>query len=435
MTVTKRIICFILTALFVFNFNIVAFAEENLLLGDTDSSGTVDISDARIALSMACGLSVTEIECGSICDIDFDGEITLDDAREVLKVAAGVTSEQTVYISDWQLDEEPTCTESGVATAYCAEKDVFITKILPPEGHSVIEATCTECAYCSECEAILRQPLGHTAYNDYCDRCNKYIEGKSSVYVIGHNIEFGSGAKVLTNIFGEPTEILEDSTGNDSLTHYVYAENLNQLTIFTLSDDKGVTGVYSVSPDYKIIASQTVSYDNVLGNKYLDDLTIVGYLDKLGSWEYYGMYATTDISLSYINENSDFKTCEKLIYYLTNSCRAINGEEELKYSKRVSKVARLHSEDMATKNYFSHDSADGRTLKDRIDEGNLTYRAIGENIAAGERMSVYDFNNGWYNSRGHRSNMLLEDFTHIGIGLAYDAHSRYLFYVTQDYLG
>ncbi len=434
MTVTKRIFSFLLAAFIVLNINISVLAGQILILGDANASGVVDITDAKAVLSLACGLPVSVDECDCICDMDFDGEITSSDARMVLRVAAGISPEEKIHLSDWQENKEPTCTEEGTATAYCEEKGVYITKIIPPKEHVKVDATCTECAFCAVCGEILSEPLGHTTFNGFCERCLRDVEGKESVYVYGEYVEFGAEAKTLINTYGRPTEIIDASKKENGLCHYVYAGDYRKLTIFTLSGNDGVIGVYSVSEDFKIIASETVSYDNVGFNKYVDDLTIIGYKDKLSTWDYYGIYATTDITASYIDGNSDFKSCEKLIFYLTNSCRRLNGVSPVAYSKRVSKAARYHSVDMAENDYFSHENKSGANPGDRLDKYGVSYNAYGENIAAGQRMLVYDFNDGWYNSKGHRKNMLNPIYTHIGLGMAYNEDSTYDCYVTQDYI-
>lgn len=434
MTVTKRIFSFLLAVFIIFNINIPAFAGQTLILGDSDGSGLVDISDAKTVLSLACGISVSVDECDCICDMDFDGEITSADARMVLRVAAGISPEEKIHLSDWKENKEPTCTEEGTATAYCEEKGGYITKIIPPKGHMKVDATCTESAFCSACGEILSEPLGHTTFSGFCERCLRNVEGKESVYVCGGYVEFGAEANTLINTYGKPTEIIDASEKENELSHYVYAGDYSNLTIFTISGNDGVIGVYSVSEDFKIIASETVSYDNVSIHKYIDDLTVIGYKDKLSTWDYYGIYATTDIASSYINGNSDFGSCEKLIFYLSNSCRGINGVSSVMYSKRVSKASRSHSEDMAQYDYFSHESKSGANPGDRLDKYGISYNAYGENIAAGQRMSVYDFNDGWYNSEGHRKNMLNPIYTHIGLGMAYNEASSYDCYVTQDYI-
>jgi uncharacterized protein YkwD len=69
---------------------------------------------------------------------------------------------------------------------------------------------------------------------------------------------------------------------------------------------------------------------------------------------------------------------------------------------------------MATRNYFSHTSADGRTLPQRIDAAGYAWSALGENIAAGQAgidAVVVD----WMRSDGHCANLMNPDFEAIGL--------------------
>jgi uncharacterized protein YkwD len=91
-----------------------------------------------------------------------------------------------------------------------------------------------------------------------------------------------------------------------------------------------------------------------------------------------------------------------------------------------------HAKDMATKNYFSHESQDGRTIKDRIfyvgydNKGFKSYE-IGENIAQGQQ-SIAEVVEGWFNSEGHCKNLMRPTFKEIGV-------ATYNTYWVQDFGG
>jgi uncharacterized protein YkwD len=98
-------------------------------------------------------------------------------------------------------------------------------------------------------------------------------------------------------------------------------------------------------------------------------------------------------------------------------------------------AARGHSLDMATQNYFSHVSLDGRTFDQRI--RNAGYGGafpLGENIAAGQTspQAVVD---GWMNSPGHCQNIMSPGFKAIGVGYAFRSGSTYRHYWTQNFGG
>lgn len=114
---------------------------------------------------------------------------------------------------------------------------------------------------------------------------------------------------------------------------------------------------------------------------------------------------------------------------LVNVARAAAGCGPVRVDSRLTTAARLHSEDMARQDYFSHTSVDGRSPWDRIEAQG--YRAgSAENIAAGYATpaAVMD---GWMNSPGHRANILACSSQAIGVGLG--RGGSYGTYWTQDF--
>ncbi|OWQ90534.1 hypothetical protein CDN99_13415 [Roseateles aquatilis] len=86
----------------------------------------------------------------------------------------------------------------------------------------------------------------------------------------------------------------------------------------------------------------------------------------------------------------------------------------LAWNASLALAADGHAQDMAAKNYFSHDSLDGRTFTDRINATNYQWSAIGENIAAGQT-SVEAVVTSWRNSPGHCANLMSAGFADIGV--------------------
>lgn len=120
---------------------------------------------------------------------------------------------------------------------------------------------------------------------------------------------------------------------------------------------------------------------------------------------------------------------------LLNLYRISQGRNPLKLSSALTAAAQGHSLDMATHDYFSHTSLDGRTFDQRIRDTGYTYNTyLGENIAAGFSTAESVFE-AWKASPGHDENMLFEAFVVIGIGLAFDASSTYGYYWTTDFGG
>jgi uncharacterized protein YkwD len=114
---------------------------------------------------------------------------------------------------------------------------------------------------------------------------------------------------------------------------------------------------------------------------------------------------------------------------LVNVQRAMVGCAAVRVDARLATAARLHSEDMARQNYFSHTSLDGRSPWDRIRAQGYAYGSA-ENIAAGYATPAAVMT-GWMNSAGHRANILNCANTALGVGIGHGG--SYGIYWTQDF--
>jgi len=112
---------------------------------------------------------------------------------------------------------------------------------------------------------------------------------------------------------------------------------------------------------------------------------------------------------------SDVNAFEQEVVKLTNAERTKAGLAPFKTDDKLMAAAREKSQDMQSKNYFSHTSPTFGSPFDRMKALGITYKSAGENIAQGQR-TPQEVVQGWMNSPGHRANILNEKFTHIGVG-------------------
>ncbi|WLD94597.1 CAP domain-containing protein [Alkalihalobacillus sp. AL-G] len=132
-----------------------------------------------------------------------------------------------------------------------------------------------------------------------------------------------------------------------------------------------------------------------------------------------------------IPELNGVKSIEAQVVELVNQERAKYGLQPLQENWELSRVARFKSKDMIQQNYFSHTSPTyGSPFKMMSDFG-ISYRAAGENIAAGQRTPEQVVNT-WMNSEGHRRNILSSRYTEIGVG--YAEGGSYGHYWTQMFI-
>ncbi len=113
--------------------------------------------------------------------------------------------------------------------------------------------------------------------------------------------------------------------------------------------------------------------------------------------------------------SNPLKAAEDEVVRLTNVARRAEGCEPLRIDERLRRAARLHSADMAARDYFSHDSLDGRSPWDRIEAAGYDYPAA-ENIARGQT-TPRQVVQAWLDSPGHRANIVNCDLEAIGVGL------------------
>ena len=109
------------------------------------------------------------------------------------------------------------------------------------------------------------------------------------------------------------------------------------------------------------------------------------------------------------------KNVEEEVLSLVNQERSKIGLKPLQMDWELARVARMKSQDMAQKNYFSHTSPTYGSPFDMMKQFGINFRTAGENIASGQQ-TPKEVMESWMNSQGHRENILKPDYTHLGVG-------------------
>lgn len=113
--------------------------------------------------------------------------------------------------------------------------------------------------------------------------------------------------------------------------------------------------------------------------------------------------------------SAGFSDFERQVVELTNQERTRRGLAPLTLNLDLNDAAEKHSQDMATKNYFSHQGLDGAQPWDRMRSEGYTYSRAAENIAFGQTTPQQVVND-WMNSPGHQRNILDPNLKDIGVG-------------------
>ena len=149
---------------------------------------------------------------------------------------------------------------------------------------------------------------------------------------------------------------------------------------------------------------------------------------------------------------------ERQIHDLINKERRNHGLTPLAWDDALSGIAKMHSMDMAKRNYFSHDSPEGHDLSYRYKERgyscalrvneviykgaeNIFQNNLYDSITTVNGENFYDWNSskkisettvqGWMRSAGHRKNILTPYWRREGIGVIVAPDDKV--YITQNF--
>lgn len=124
---------------------------------------------------------------------------------------------------------------------------------------------------------------------------------------------------------------------------------------------------------------------------------------------------------------------ENHVHDMTNGERASHGIRFLASDNRLDDIARNHSQDMANRGYFDHDTPEGLDPTDRgaavsyncrKDYGSYYTYGLAENIftiswaGSNPEMLARQIVDSWMGSPGHRQNILESDYNALGVGIA-----------------
>ncbi len=398
------------------------------LHGDVNNDECIGLEDAIIALRYVSGLDLPTSEQKYTADVNYDGDLTTDDVRLILRGAANICDIPQHLLSQWKTVVAPTCNQTGLAKASCLYCGKEVVKTLNKIEHIIVPATCTKDSYCSVCSETFGEALGHTITDGYCTTCKTYIpyfEYK------GSTMTFGCSPVDVEKALGQPKEKFEDVTTNTTFEIYVYYTDYKDLAVITFANGK-LTQLYSNCPT--AIVRQGDSHYGLYcksAPSEIGEISLTTYADTRSNNFNYSFCATVGEAYTLIKA-TDYAVYSKLNVHLTNGLRALHNVAPVQYCEAASGVATAHSTDMATRDYFEHTTPEGVTPGTRLTNGGVKWYACGENIAAGYT-DPYETINGWYNSEGHRKNILNGRYLYLGVGFAYNPNATYRYYGTQNF--
>lgn len=120
-------------------------------------------------------------------------------------------------------------------------------------------------------------------------------------------------------------------------------------------------------------------------------------------------------------------TTEQQVIKLVNSQRAKKGLVPIRFNASLTRAARAHSRDMASRGVLTHTSANGDSVGRRVIRFGYTASgysswSVGENIARAKSGTVAATPEGivmmWMTSTAHRANILTSKWRDAGVGMA-----------------
>ncbi len=118
---------------------------------------------------------------------------------------------------------------------------------------------------------------------------------------------------------------------------------------------------------------------------------------------------------------------ESQMIHLINSIRSSRGLQLLNPNPVLNSIARSRSQDMLSRNYFSHYTPEGKNIFNILVENGIMYAYGAENLSQasppswGSPEAVV---NNWMSSGAHRANMLNPHFGQLGLGVVDSGNRR-----------
>lgn len=255
---------------------------------------------------------------------------------------------------------------------------------------------------------------------------------KEEAVIIGlKKINFGCDMQSITDAVGNPAEtVTETLSSGGEVKSLVYPENYGEFAVFQLLNGR-FFGFYTVA-DSAIITDGESSYSLRAGGvTEFGNVKITLYRDSKKGNKAYALKASFNGFNYYPHELTSLGGQERLLFHTTNAIRGINGLYPLEYCEKATECVRNHCNDMSARNYFSHNTPEGITSSQRMRKSGIEYTSCGENLAAGY-LDAFGLADGWYNSSGHRKNILDSQYRRVGVCVV-RGNEDYNIYAGQNY--
>lgn len=217
------------------------------------------------------------------------------------------------------------------------------------------------------------------------------------IFSMRNGLKWGSAKQQVRNTLGEPIK-------------YIQKNNIRYNQLETEEHDTFYVDGYYVTVFYDIHKNHTVTAVHIVSENL-----------EMAKTDFYGS-ASEELQIAF----------EKTNFEVTNALRKREGLPIFTWSDKANIAARLHSIDMADKNFFDHYNYKGQSPFDRMKLQGINYSYAAENIAYGYYSAIFA-HEGWMNSWGHRQNILNSKLLKLGVGVGFQ--NNIPFYTQNFYTG
>ena len=191
----------------------------------------------------------------------------------------------------------------------------------------------------------------------------------------------------------------------------------NNSTVAAYADFTGGVKPYKYKFDYRIGNGSWKTIQNYSTN----DMAIFKTENKTGSYtvricakDVTGRYTSKYVYLTAISSSPTITSDMNHELSLINNYRQQAGLKPLTLDKKLTAAAQVRAQEIEKKQ--SHTRPDGRECFSILEDLNIGYGLVGENIAWGYQ-NVDSVMSAWMSSAGHRENILHNQFSKVGIGI------------------
>jgi uncharacterized protein YkwD len=176
------------------------------------------------------------------------------------------------------------------------------------------------------------------------------------------------------------------------------------------------TEVEKLTKEYPYLQLSEDEVKEGITRSNIEDLCLTA--DKINntcSREYGG-----SIEVAGITEELGLSSDETSILHFINFNRTQNGLNIILPNEQLSSIARIRSNDMLNRNYFSHYTPEGKNIRDILKDNNEIFQYEGENLAKASPSSWGSpeaITIAWMDSPTHKYNILRPVYGKIGISI------------------